>query len=89
MKSLNINPHWDSLLNKLVPNIKKSLAFAKKLVNSGLFFFVKYIEITGNHQVAAKLLLMITNAKNSIFSEDKQNKELVRRIKTMIYSERR
>lgn len=85
MKSLNINPNWDSILVRIIPNLKNSLSFAKKLLNSCLFFYIKYFEITQNHQGGAKLILMLMNARRSLLTTDKQNNQLIQRIKSMIY----
>jgi len=85
MKSLNINPHWDSVFIKIIPNLKNSIIFAKKIVNAALFFFIQYFEITQQFQGAAKFILMLNNAKNTIFISDKQNKYLIDRIKMMVY----
>ena len=65
MKSLNINLHWDTFLMKIIPNLKNSVAFAQQLIYLGLYYMLKYFELTQNYQPAAKFLLMLSNAKNA------------------------
>jgi hypothetical protein len=77
MKSLNINPHWDNIFGKLIPNLKNSHIFAKELVNSGIYFLLQYFKITSNYQNAAKLILMLTNGKNTVISGDKSTRRLI------------
>lgn len=85
MKSLNINPHWDNLLGKLIPNLKNSHIFAKELINSSIYFLLQYFKITFNYQHAAKLILMLTNAKNTMLTTDKSTRRLISELKTLVY----
>jgi hypothetical protein len=85
MKSLNINPHWDNLFAKLIPNLKNSHIFAKELANSSIYFLLQYFKITCNYQHAAKLILMLTNAKNTVISADRGIRRLINELKTVVY----
>jgi hypothetical protein len=85
MKSLNINPHWDNLLGKLIPNLKNSHLLARELINSSIYFLLQYFKITCNYQNAAKLILMITNAKNIVLTTDKSTKKLINDLKAIVY----
>lgn len=88
MKSLNINIHWDTMLIKVIPHLKNSILFGKTIVNLSLYFILSYFQITNNYQEAAKFLLMVANAKNTIFISDKNHASLIRRIKNCVYSDR-
>lgn len=88
MKSLNINLHWDSMLIKIIPQMKNSLNFAKQLVYLSLTFLHQYFSITHNFQEAPKTLLMISNAKNSIFTADRRISSMINALKKSIYPER-
>lgn len=48
MKSLNINPHWDNLFMKIIPNLKNSIKFAKEILNQALYFMLRYYELSQN-----------------------------------------
>ena len=85
MKSLNINVHWDSMLIKIVPNLQNSPTFAKTLVYSALSFIKLYFQLTSNFDGAAKLVLMLSNARNSFIVNDLKIKKLIEVIKNMIY----
>ena len=85
MKSLNINLHWDTFFIKIIPNLKNSVGFAQEIIYSSLYFIFKYFELTHNFQPAAKFLLMLSNAKNSIFSSEKRNRKLIEEIKASVY----
>ena len=50
MKSLNLNVHWDTLLIKIIPNLKNGVKFGKDVVYQSLLFVLKYFEITNNFQ---------------------------------------
>lgn len=89
MKSLNINLHWDSMLIKIIPQIKNSLNFAKQLIYLCLTFLQQYFSITQNFQEAPKTLLMISNAKNSIFTTDRRANSMITTLRDGIYPERR
>ena len=88
MKSLNINIHWDSLLIKIIPNLKNSMKFGKDVIYQALLFLLKYFEITNFHQEASKLLLMIANARNTFFVNDKNIGSLIKRIKGVVYPDK-
>lgn len=85
MKSLNINPHWDNIFARLIPNLKSSHIFAKELLNSSIYFLLQYFKITCNYQHAAKLILLLTNAKNTIISADKSTRKLIIELKSIVY----
>jgi hypothetical protein len=85
MNSLNINPHWDSLFVKLIPNLKNSHLFAKELLNTALYWLLQYFKITHDYLHAAKLLLMIANAKNAMLTSDRSIRRLIDEIKALIY----
>jgi hypothetical protein len=67
MKSLNLNPHYDSILTKFVPRLKNSISIINKIVHQSLFLMLKYYESSDTFTSAAQLLLMLKNAKNVRF----------------------
>ena len=77
MKSLNINPHWDSLFIKIIPNPKNSQTFAKELLGTSLYFFLEYFKLTHNYQQAAKLILLLNNARNTLLTLNKTYKTIL------------
>jgi len=88
MKSLNINLHWDTLLIKIIPHMKNSASFAKKILQQALYFLLKYFTITRNYQESPKLMLMLANAKNGSFTSDRTIGRLIKEIKENVYPDK-
>jgi hypothetical protein len=85
MKSLNINLHYDIVLSKIIPCIKGSYREIEDILYNSLDFMHLYYKHSETFYYAHKLLLMIENAKNNQFLRNPKNKNLVAKIKGLIY----
>lgn len=81
MKSLNINIHWDTILIKIIPHLKNSIQFSKDILYQSLYLLHKYFETTNNYEEAPRLILMLANAKNTIFTSDRTISSIIKKIK--------
>ena len=81
MKSLNVHPHWDIILTKLVPHLNNSISFGKNILMAALYFIQKYLEITNHFNETPKFLLMMANSKNIMFLTDRRITQMINKIK--------